>query len=75
MSMLPGVSGVSGLADLRKALDDGTVGGPAIVAMSGQALGPDPAAYRAAGFDDYLPKPVMLDALRSGLERWIADNP
>lgn len=68
---MPGTDGVSGVAQLRELVRDSSGNVPAIVAMSGQALGSDPAAYRAVGFDDYLPKPVMFDALEAGLARWV----
>jgi len=37
---------------------------PRLVAVSGDALGSDPDAYRRIGFDDYLPKPVDFQRLR-----------
>lgn len=69
---MPGTGGVAGVERLREAARAHGGGAPPIVAISGQALGSDAAAYRAAGFDDYLPKPVMVDALREGLARWLA---
>jgi CheY-like chemotaxis protein len=43
-----------------------------IVAMTAAARPEDRAACLAAEMDDYLSKPVRLDALRSTLERWIS---
>lgn len=39
-----------------------------VVAVSGDGLGKDPAAYQAVGFDDYLPKPINLNALKIRLD-------
>ena len=68
---MPGTDGVAGVVRLREAARGQGGRLPPIVAISGQALGADVAAYREAGFHDYLPKPVMVDDLREGLSRWI----
>lgn len=41
-----------------------------IADVSGQALGPDRAAYLEAGFDDYVAKPISVDRLSEVLEQW-----
>ncbi len=48
----------------------------AVVAVSGDALGDDRKTYREAGFDEYLPKPISVEALRDYIARWSdADKP
>jgi signal transduction histidine kinase/DNA-binding NarL/FixJ family response regulator len=44
-------------------------GRPYIIAMTAHAQSGDEALCRAAGMDDYLPKPVRLQSLRQALER------
>ncbi len=42
-----------------------------IIAMTAFAMAGDDRACRAAGMDDYVPKPVSGPVLRAALERWI----
>ena len=42
-----------------------------IVALTAHAGQADREAARAAGMDDYLTKPLLLDSLRATLARWI----
>ncbi len=46
-----------------------------IVGCSADAMASDHAAALEAGMDDYLTKPIALEALRQTLERWLATPP
>ena len=46
-----------------------------VIAMSGAALGHEREAYVEAGFDDYLPKPLSIEAIRELLEHWKTGAP
>jgi CheY-like chemotaxis protein len=43
---------------------------PRLIAMTGNAMQGDRARCLAAGMDDFIAKPVQLEALRAALERW-----
>jgi PAS domain S-box-containing protein len=45
---------------------------PIIIAVTANASSEPRTACLAAGMDDFIPKPIRLDKLRSGLQRWIA---
>jgi signal transduction histidine kinase/DNA-binding response OmpR family regulator len=47
-------------------------GEPVIVAVTADVTETHRAQCLAAGMDDFMPKPVRLDRLRAGLQRWIA---
>ena len=42
--------------------------------MTANAMQGDREACMAVGMDDYLAKPVRLDALRAILERWVGEH-
>ncbi|MEI7524922.1 MAG: response regulator [Mariniphaga sp.] len=43
---------------------------PMIIAMTANALQSDKETYRAAGMDDYISKPLTVDQIRIGIEKW-----
>ena len=43
---------------------------PMIIAMTANALQRDKETYRAAGMDDYISKPLTVDQIRIGIEKW-----
>ena len=63
---MPDMNGVEAVNHFRAAAG----GRLTVVAVSGQSLGDDVKAYQDAGFDDYVPKPLTIDALRDCLARW-----
>jgi CheY-like chemotaxis protein len=66
---LPGMSGYEVLSALRA--DPATRDVP-VIGVSANAMPRDVDAARAAGFDDYLTKPVDLGRLLALLDRWLA---
>jgi CheY-like chemotaxis protein len=68
---LPGLSGIDVLARMRA---DGHLAHIPVIAMTAHADGDERAVYTAAGFDDYVAKPIiddriLLDAIEGGLAR------
>ena len=45
-----------------------------IIALTAYAMDKDIATFLEAGMNDYLPKPVRLEALEAGIVRWLFDN-
>ena len=45
---------------------------PLIVAMTANALASDREKCMAAGMDDYVSKPLTIEQIRNGLQRWSA---
>ena len=68
---MPGMDGDIVTRMIRKA-PDRFAGHPVIVAVTADATENHRAQCIAAGMDDFVPKPVRLDSLRSGLRRWLA---
>jgi CheY-like chemotaxis protein len=68
---LPGMSGFEVLQALRA--DPRHACGAGAGAVSANAMPEDRGRARAVGFDDYLTKPVTLEALLAGCRRTDAD--
>jgi len=65
---MPEMDGVSAAAAIRAL--PGEHGGAPIVAVTANAMVGDRERYLAAGFDDYLAKPLHLDQLQEVIARW-----
>jgi signal transduction histidine kinase/ActR/RegA family two-component response regulator len=68
---MPEMDGLTATATIRAT--EHTAGGPRIpiVAMTATAMPGDREICLQAGMDDYLTKPVKIDALRAALEQWL----
>ena len=64
-----GLPGMDGFAVARQLRAMPALAGAFIIAMSGYGRDEDRATARAAGFDEYMVKPVDLDLLREWLRR------
>jgi signal transduction histidine kinase/DNA-binding response OmpR family regulator len=67
---LPGMNGVDATIAIR-ALEPAGTHVP-IVALSASVLDQDRKRFSEAGMDDFVPKPVQVDAIRSALQRWLS---
>ena len=67
---MPGMDGFEATRVVR-ASELGTRKHTTIVAITANALDGDREVCVAAGMDDYLSKPVQLDALRALVQRWL----
>ncbi len=65
---MPEMDGVSATAAIRAL--PGSHGGTPIVAVTANAMVGDRERYLAAGFDDYLAKPLHLEELQEVIARW-----
>jgi CheY-like chemotaxis protein len=65
---MPEMDGVSAAAAIRAL--PGEHGGAPIVAVTANAMVGDRERYLAAGFDDYLAKPLHLEQLQEVIARW-----
>lgn len=66
---LPGIGGVEALARLRA---DARTASLPVVALTAQAMEGDRERFLAAGFDDYLSKPVNIADLIATVKRYCA---
>jgi CheY-like chemotaxis protein len=69
---LPGIDGFVVLA--RRRADALTAGIP-VIAVSANAMPADRARAQAAGFDEYVTKPIDLDSLLAAVDRWLDGRP
>lgn len=73
---LPDLDGLEVTRRLRT-IEEGRGGHVPVVAATASAMPEDRAACRAAGMDDFLPKPIGLDDLKTMIDRWatVTDAP
>jgi CheY-like chemotaxis protein len=65
---MPVMDGYQATGEIRRLLNGGRR--LPIVAMTANAMQGDKEKCIEAGMDDYIPKPVKLDAIREALQRW-----
>ncbi len=70
---MPVLDGLSATRELRARQARGELPAFPIVALTAHAMASDAEACREAGMVGYLTKPLLLDALRLELARWIPD--
>jgi CheY-like chemotaxis protein len=70
---LPTMDGYQAAAEIRRL--EGRSRHTPIVALTGSGTGDDRGRCLAAGMDDYLLKPISLQALGEAAERWMSVNP
>ena len=69
---MPEMDGYEATAAIRQM--EGSPGHTPIIAMTAAAMEGDRERCMAAGMDDYITKPVRLEAVSTVLERWVAES-
>jgi two-component system, sensor histidine kinase len=69
---MPGIDGYEATRRIRARLDGRRL---PIIAVTAHAMARDRDLSLAAGMDDFITKPVRLEALQSSLERWLHASP
>ncbi len=72
LGQLPGIDGFQVLARLRA---DALTAGIPVIAVSTNAMPADRERAQAAGFDEYMTKPIDLDRLLAAVDRWLDGRP
>ncbi|HEV8315392.1 MAG TPA: PAS domain-containing protein [Burkholderiaceae bacterium] len=68
---MPGMDGLEACRRLREMQRNSNIPGFPIIALTAHAMANDRAACLAAGMDGFLTKPIVFDALRTELGRWL----
>ena len=72
---MPVMDGYAATLEIRQAEGQGTSRGRVpIVAMTANALSEDREQCFAVGMDDFISKPVMLDVLKSIIDKWCPER-
>ena len=69
---MPEMDGYEATAAIRQL--EGAAGRIPIIAMTAAAMEGDRERCMAAGMDDFITKPVRLEAVSAVLERWVANS-
>jgi CheY-like chemotaxis protein len=69
---MPVMDGLEATRRLRALQDEGRLPRFPIIALTAHASDADRKLGAAAGMDDYLTKPILIDALRGAFEKWLA---
>ncbi len=70
---MPGMDGTSATRAIRQL--GGDLGRVPIIAVTANVMAGDEDKYRAAGMDDYVPKPIEPERLKASLLRWLRRRP
>ncbi|WP_082505139.1 ATP-binding protein [Aureimonas sp. Leaf324] len=70
---MPGLNGLAATTELRRRMGDGPA--TPIIALTANVMSDRVEAFRKAGMDDYLAKPINRLALLAKVEQWMAFSP
>jgi CheY-like chemotaxis protein/HPt (histidine-containing phosphotransfer) domain-containing protein len=70
---MPGLDGFATTAELRRRMSD--VHTVPIIALTANVMSDRVEAFRSAGMDDYLAKPIQRSVLLAKVEQWMAARP
>lgn len=66
---MPGLNGLAATTELRRQMGDGPA--TPIIALTANVMSDRVEAFRRAGMDDYLAKPIQRSALLAKVEQWV----
>jgi len=71
---MPVMNGVEATRAIRTFEEENDLDRTPIICVTAHALKGDKEKYLEAGMDDYLPKPVSVNALKEKVETWVSDK-